>query len=469
MAGSVYPRPSKWTVDKRGQRRKAPLRPNEVWTDPDTGKTVKAGPNGSTWTWTLTTGRRADGTRRTTTRGGYRTRKEATTALTAATAAHETGDDRALAKAEQQPVGDYLAGWLAARAAVPAGEDNSIKPTTVDQYGNALEHWVAPKDADGRWRPLPWLGAIPLSKLSGDHLTALYNHLRRAGSRCRRCDGTGRVDWGTPSAPCPNCGGVGGRPLSSRSVHLTHTVLRMALSDAVEGAKLTRNPIDRVPRRQRPTHKAEPSDEQHWEPDEARQFLVATADDRLGPFWALALDTGARRGELCALRWSDVDLDVGRVTIHRNRVLVGGNPAESTVKGKRKNRTLDIHTLTVSALRSLRARQATERLAAGEAWEQEGEHVFTDELGRPLRPDSVSRWFDAAVKTAGLPPISLHGLRHTSATLALAAGVELHVLSERLGHADAKVTMGVYAHVLEEQQTDAAEQIGSQLYGESSR
>ena len=69
--GTVYPRPHKWVLNKKSRRYKAPLRPNEEWTDPDTGKTARAGPNGSTWSWSLTTGRRGDGTRRTHNRGGY--------------------------------------------------------------------------------------------------------------------------------------------------------------------------------------------------------------------------------------------------------------------------------------------------------------------------------------------------------------------------------------------------------------
>jgi len=104
------------------------------------------------------------------------------------------------------------------------------------------------------------------------------------------------------------------------------------------------------------------------------------------------------------------------------------------------------------------------RLAAGPAWSDSG-HVFTTEVGEPLRPATVSLAFERAVGRAKLPAIRLHDLRHVSATLALLAGVPVHVVSARLGHADPAITLRVYSHCLPTSQRDAAARIGAQIYG----
>ena len=104
------------------------------------------------------------------------------------------------------------------------------------------------------------------------------------------------------------------------------------------------------------------------------------------------------------------------------------------------------------------------RLAAGPAWSDSG-HVFTTEVGEPLRPATVSLAFERAVGRAKVPAIRLQDLRHVSATLALLAGVPVHVVSARLGHADPAITLRVYSHCLPTSQRDAAARIGAQIYG----
>jgi integrase len=204
---------------------------------------------------------------------------------------------------------------------------------------------------------------------------------------------------------------------------------------------------------------------------EARQFVASIVEDRLGPLWALMRDTGCRRGETAGLRWADVDLEGGAVTLRANRVLVGREVIEGTVKGKAKSRTVGIDGRTADALKRWKATQGRERLAAGAAWAGgkpgESGHLWTDELGEPYRPDIISARFEQAQRGVEVSPLVLHGLRHTSATVALAAGVPVHVVSKRLGHADVKITLSVYAHVLDEQRTDAAQRIGGALYGDA--
>lgn len=120
----------------------------------------------------------------------------------------------------------------------------------------------------------------------------------------------------------------------------------------------------------------------------------------------------------------------------------------------------------MAILRRWKAAQLRERMAAGEAWAGgDDPHLFTDELGEPYRPDSLSARFEVAQADADVPLITFHGLRHTSATIALAAGVPVLVVSERLGHATVSITLDTYAHALPEQETDAAQRIGRAIYG----
>jgi integrase len=151
------------------------------------------------------------------------------------------------------------------------------------------------------------------------------------------------------------------------------------------------------------------------------------------------------------------------ITISRNRVLVDGATVEGTPKSG-TGRTVALHPRTVESLNRWRRRQLEDRMAAGPVWTDTG-YVFTDELGAPLAPYTVSKRFAAAVKAAGLPAIRLHDLRHTSATLALLAGIPVHVVAARLGHSDPAITLRVYSHLLPTSQWDAAERIGAALYG----
>jgi integrase len=436
VKGVVFPRPHKWVTDGRGRRRKAPLRPSETWIDPETGRTVKAGPSGSTWTWQITTGSKKAGTRRHHSKGGYPTRKAAEADLAEALAALGKGDHRPLMRPEVTPLGDYLADWLAGR--------DDLKPSSRRGYSNTITAWIAPRDERGDYRPAPYLGAVPLRDLGPDQFTRLFAHLREGGARR-------------------------GKPLGTRSVKLCDTVLKMALADAAEAGRLPYNPITRVPRRQRPKHRPRQVVDRYWSPDEAKSFLEHTRPARLWPLWCLALDSGARRGELAALRWPQLDIDDAVMTVHSSRTLIGADEVEGTTKSG-KPREVDLHPATVAALRGWRTRQARERLAAGEVW-QGGEpgktgYVFTDELGVPYRPDRFLTMFDQAQEGTGLPRLVFHGLRHTSATTALKLGVPPHVVAERLGHA-IEVLMKTYAHVIPGQGVDAARIIGGAIYGET--
>lgn len=343
-------------------------------------------------------------------------------------------------------------------AALNKGDKRPLKPSTAAGYANAIKVWIKPH-----------IGDVPLADLDRDHLVRLYATLRKRGGKGRKVmkpaprtpDGarvTGDPEWTRET-----------KPLGTRSVQLVHTILTKALSSAVTSDKIPVSPIDRIPDDDRPTHTARKLADRHWEPEQAKAFLAHTAEDRLHPLWALALDSGARRGELAGVQWPDLDLTdvgVGRMSIKRNRVMVGGRVEEGTPKSVKSTRTIDLDARTVAVLKRWKAQQARERLAAGEAYEDTG-YVFVDELGRPYRPDSLSDRFEKAQTGHDAPALTFHGLRHTSATILLAAGVPVEVVSDRLGHSSVSITWDIYSHILEDQRTEAANRIGGALYGDA--
>ncbi len=200
-----------------------------------------------------------------------------------------------------------------------------------------------------------------------------------------------------------------------------------------------------------------------WTAGELGRFLDFVVDDRLYGAWVLAATTGLRRGEVLGLRWSDVDLDSGRLAVRQTLVSVAYETKFSTPKTKRGRRSVSLDATTVMALRSHRKRQLEERMEWGPAYQDSG-LVVTRENGVLVHPDRFTQMFDKHVKNSGLPRIRLHDLRHTHATLALAAGVHPKVLSERLGHATVAFTLDVYSHAVPALQEEAAERVASLIF-----
>jgi integrase len=298
---------------------------------------------------------------------------------------------------------------------------------------------------------LPHIGDCSLSEITPELLVSLYGRLRERGGRRTKS--------------CPE-----GRPLGTRSVLSAHVMLSMVLSDAVEAGALPNNPVERIPKRQRPKHRNRRQSGKHWDAQQAARFIGAVANDRRFALWSVLLDSGMRRGEVCALRWPHLDLNADTATVAANRVHAGpGQVVEGTTKTDRV-RTIELDQRTVAALTAWHKRLAREKLAVGESWagDLETGYVVVDETGHPIRPDSLNYAFEKACRAARVPVLSPHGLRHTAATLALARGVPPHVVQERLGHSDISITLGLYNHVIPGQQRSAAQAIGDAIYGTGS-
>lgn len=234
-----------------------------------------------------------------------------------------------------------------------------------------------------------------------------------------------------------------------------HATLRNALNQAVRQRLIPWNPALAVelPEERRPAVGV-------WSPEDVGAFLAFAADDRLYALWHVAVMCGMRRGELIGLRWRDVDLSAGQLLVIQSVTVADRCRHIGAPKTKRGNRIVALDAGTVSVLRAHRRQQLEDRLAWSRAWQDTG-LVFVCEDGAMLNPDHVTRHFAALVSASGLPRITLHGLRHTCASLALAANVPVKVVSERLGPSTTTVTSNTYQHVLEAQARQAGDAIAA--------
>lgn len=275
--------------------------------------------------------------------------------------------------------------------------------------------------------------------------------------------------------------------LSAKTVRYIATVLHKALKDAVTEGLIPMNPCDKAD--PPPARAAKSPEMKVWTAEQVRIFMrwaeQYPLDSMQQTLFQLGFATGARRGELLALRWQDIDFEAGQVSIRRSlgSVRRHGSPSE-LIEGPTKTgkaRVVDIDEATVAALRSLQRSRACLAfpLATSEAL------VFGDIEGQFLIPDSQSWAFNNAqancrkwqlerarqgaesdvVEVELLPLIRFHDIRHTHATILLRAGVHPKIVMERLGHSNITTTMETYSHVLPTMQKEAAQAIGRALYG----
>ncbi|MFC0532505.1 site-specific integrase [Phytohabitans kaempferiae] len=195
-----------------------------------------------------------------------------------------------------------------------------------------------------------------------------------------------------------------------------------------------------------------------WHPEQLATFLDAIAADSepLYPMLHLAAFAGLRRGELCGLRWQDVDLDARLVDVAWQRTTAQHRVVESTPKTEGSESVIDIDAGTAEVLRVWRRQQREERLAAGPAWQDTG-LVFTREDGSSWHLDYITHHFGKLVAKHRLPKISLHKLRHLAASLQIAAGVDIAIVSKHLRHSSIKITNDTYGHLIGTVGRDAAE------------
>lgn len=320
--------------------------------------------------------------------------------------------------AQDTTVGDLLDQWLELAR-------SELSPTTARGYAWIVKTYI-----------VPTLGKVPLARLKAAQLDRFYAQLRKGG-------------------------GQDGRALSAATVRQVHAIVRRALWQGVRWGWITANPAALAsPPRVRARELAPP------DPAQVVRLIEAAMarDPDFGCYLHLAATTGARRGELCGLRWKDVNLETGTLTISRAIVEAAGGVLVEKDTKTHAARRIALDPDTVEALRGHRAR-SQERADVCVVQRGDGSYVFSaDPDGRrPWAPNDVTKDFIRLRKAVGLGSVRLHDLRHFAATRLLVAGVPVRTVSGRLGHSNAATTLGVYAHFVEESDREAAAKLGSLL------
>lgn len=316
--------------------------------------------------------------------------------------------DRGLAPVRTDTLAAFLVAWL-------EREKQRIRPAT----------WRG-RELHVRGYIVPAMGSIPLSKLTPAHVEKMTADLIASGR-------------------------------SPRTASHARVSLRRALSDAVRDGLIHRN-VAALARPPRVTRRTIEPGRDYLEAGQLRRLLAVAAEYRIGALVTVAATTGLRQGELLGLSWDDIDWPGGTLTVRRTMARAWGGGFElSPPKTGRSRRSVNLGAVTVDALRREQREQEAAREAVGSAWQNTDRLVFTDAAGRPLYATAVHRAFHALLRAAGLPRIPFHGLRHSTATALLSAGVPLRVVSDLLGHSGLAITADYYAHVERDLRRDAAD------------
>lgn len=295
------------------------------------------------------------------------------------------------------------------------------------------------------------LRASSLSKLEYDIAPLRERHGNRQAQKLTKAHidalVTDLVAGGTVTAK-----GRTRRPWSPIAVNKVIATVAQVLDDAREQGIVPKNVAEKVARVSVPD-----KDVDTYTVAEVEQLRKHFATDRIGHAWELAT-YGLRRGEIAGLRWADIDLTAGTLSVANNRVSAGGTTVENDPKSIASRRVLPLPSRLETVLRAAKKRQTIERLALGEQYGA-GEYVVCNEVGEPYNPAVLSRYWARAVAAAGLRHLKLHGGRHTAATLMHLDRVPVAVIAAWIGHSDPTLTLRVYAH----SQNDALKAAGASL------
>ena len=286
---------------------------------------------------------------------------------------------------------------------------SKVKPTTAENYRFILDRYILPK-----------FGSQLLKELSSAKIEKVLIELIQ--------------------------------DLSESTVRLVSIVLSQGLERAVKERRLAFNPAKGIERPKGKKRSVTP-----YTSNELKNLLEALESHRLFAFFRLLAYTGARRGEVLALRWSDLDFEKATLTISKNRTRIGKMIIEQdSTKGGDGKRELQLDFETLRLIKDHRRRQIEERMKAGSLW-QEANYIFAQENGLPLDPSTPYHIFKKTAKKLGLRPESLHSIRHLHATELLNSGAGVHLVKDRLGHSDISTTLRIYAHIRPEQKQEVAD------------
>lgn len=286
---------------------------------------------------------------------------------------------------------------------------HQVAPTAFDNYRAVAQHHIRPT-----------LGRKRLSKLTAGDIDALMSLKLDAG-------------------------------YSVSTVRRIRAVLSQALRQGERWGLVVRNvaSLTRGPREKRKEGRS-------LSLEEAGRLINEFERHRLGALYMTMFGLGLRRGEALGLKWTDIAWDERTLSVRRALKRENGSLVLGDVKTSGSRRVLTMPEQVTHALRSHRARQAAERLAAGDVWQDSG-MVFTTQLGTPLDPRNIYRDFVAVAQRAGIGRWHPHELRHSAASIMLAQGVPIEVVSNVLGHSSIRMTADVYGHIQQSQRAAAAD------------
>ena len=312
---------------------------------------------------------------------------------------------------EDETLDTFLTSWLQDTA------KPNLRPRTYIRYRELMELHV-----------IPTLGSVKLHKVTPQQLQKLYNKKLEEG-------------------------------YAPQTVKHIHRVLHRALRDALRWNLVARNVCDavdapRVPKQEMRALSGE----------QAQQFLAAAKDDPLEALYVLALTTGMREGELLGLKWEDVDFAHKTVQVRRTISRVpreGFKVAEP--KTPKSRRSIHLTDLALESLKRHRVRQREARLSVGPLWDEQG-WIFCNAVGHPIEvTNMLKRSFRPLLIKAGVPSITFHCLRHSTASLLLSLGIHPKIVQELLGHSQITLTLDTYSHVLPSLQGEALDRLGALL------
>jgi integrase len=370
--------------------------------------------SGTTWQIVIEHGLDENGNRKRTYKSTNGTKKEAEKEMQQLLNELEGGT---FIEESKMTVATYLRSWLKTYV------EPNLSPTTIDGYKSNVENYIIPN-----------IGTIPLQKLSPMHLQDMYLKLSKNG----RLDGKGGLS-----------------PTTIRAIHRT---LGKALDQALRMQQVKRNVSSLVT-----IPKVKRYDAEIYDENEIINLLTAAKGTDMEVPITIGATLGLRRGEILGLKWSDINLIEGKMTISNNLVSTSSGAVFTTPKTDKSCRILELSEGVITLLKKHRLSQKENKIKLGSAY-KDNDLVCCYPDGSWYEPKNFSKKFAWFLKKHGLRHIRLHDLRHSNATLMLTYGIPAKVASQRLGHSSINITLDLYSHVTSNMQKEVAEKIENGIF-----
>ncbi|RAP23480.1 hypothetical protein C2W64_03096 [Brevibacillus laterosporus] len=304
---------------------------------------------------------------------------------------------------------DFMHNWL-------EDKKTTVKARTLEFYSFLVERHI-----------LPTIGGMELSKITPRDIQSLYNSLKEAGN------------------------------LSDENIRKVHTIINDSLDKAFRWEMIAKNPASLVD-----SPKVSRKEIVVWDENEIQQFLATAKESRYYVAFLIALTTGMRQGEILGLRWKDIDEDNRTFSIVQT-LSHDGKEFNVGAKSDSGNRRISIDEQTLNQILKLKHRYKVEMLENRPLY-KDHDLVICTSVGTPLSPRNLNRSFDSIIKKGNVRKIRFHDMRHTHASLLLKQGVNPKIVSERLGHANVRITLDTYSHLLPNLQKETVDEFGKIFY-----